>query len=326
MAQLGKKIHFSDSEKISKVNNETLQLWKKYKVDMTLRELSQNTIDAYYNDLTHLWIYTLDNFDNVSIKELSEDQLTEFFYYCKTEGNNSRRVKRRMSSIAAFYKFLRKKKLIAENPMEYIDRPKKDTDVIAQTFLTKEQVEYMFSCLQDNVDNSKTDLAKNKAIRLKCYAVLSMSTMARVTAISTLRWEQVDFEERTINEVLEKEGKLVTLYFSEYAKECLLELKSHNESIGFDDFGYIFPSRVEGQHVSSTTLSEWCKSIGKMIDIDSLHPHDFRHSGSQIMKLNGASVEDISALLNHSGTDVTIKHYLRVDKKKVQQTKDEFGI
>ena len=34
---------------------------------------------------------------------ITEDDLTEFFYYCKTEGNNSRRMKRRMPSISAFY-------------------------------------------------------------------------------------------------------------------------------------------------------------------------------------------------------------------------------
>ena len=66
------------------------------------------------------------NQGNQSIIDLTEDDVTEFLYFCKTEGNNSRRMKRRMASISAFYKFLRKKKLITENPMEFMDRPKKD--------------------------------------------------------------------------------------------------------------------------------------------------------------------------------------------------------
>ena len=36
------------------------------------------------------------------------------------------------------------------------------------------------------------------------------------------------------------------------------------------------------------------------------------------------SLEDVSALLNHSGTDVTRKFYIRVDKKKISQNKDKF--
>jgi hypothetical protein len=33
--------------------------------------------------------------------------------------------------------------------------------------------------------------------------------MARVTAISSIKWEQINFEERTINDVVEKEGYVV---------------------------------------------------------------------------------------------------------------------
>lgn len=47
-------------------------------------------------------------------------------------------MKRRMASISAFYKFLRKKKLIIENPTEFLDRPKHGVPITIQTFLTKD--------------------------------------------------------------------------------------------------------------------------------------------------------------------------------------------
>lgn len=325
MATLSKKIKFTNAEKLEKINPETLKLWQKYKIDMALRELSPKSIEGYYNDLTHLWIYTYDNFDNISITELDEDQLTEFFYYCKSEGNNSRRIKRRMSSVAAFYKFLRKKKIILENPMEYIDRPAKDTDVIQQTFLSAEQVKLLFEKLNELVDNSQNVNDRHNALKQRCYAVLSLSTMARVNAVSSITWEQIDFESRTISDVLEKEGKIVTLYFSEYTKQLLLELRAFRENNNIEDWGFVLPG-ANGSHTTPGTLTAWCKKIGALIDVPTLHPHDFRHSGSQLMKLNGAAVEDISALLNHAGTDVTIKYYLRRDEKQVQHSKDEFGI
>ena len=40
-------------------------------------------------------------------------------------------------------------KLIQENPMEFIDRPRKDTDVVVQTFLTQEQVDLMITNLEE---------------------------------------------------------------------------------------------------------------------------------------------------------------------------------
>ena len=61
-----------------------------------------------------------------------------------------------------------------------------------------------------------------------------------------------------------------------------------------------------------------------MIGVPTLHPHDFRHSGSQLLMLAGMPIEEISELLSHSGLDVTKKHYLRSDTKKLQESKDKY--
>lgn len=305
-----------------------MKLWKKYEIDMTLRELSPKTKAGYLNDLQHWWIYIYDNQGNQCITDLDEDDITEFLYYCRTQGNNSRRMKRRMSSIAAFYKFLRKKKLIENNPTEFIDRPKKDTEIITQTFLTMDQVNQIYEELDKNISESKTLSGIHSAMQLKCYAMFSLSTMARVTAVSSVRWDQIDFNDRVANNVLEKEGYLVTLSFSEDVKSVLTELKDFREKNHIEDEGFLFTTQMDGAHrqVTTSTLNQWCKKIGAMIGVPTLHPHDFRHSGSQLMKLNGAKVEDISAMLNHKSTDVTIKYYLRVDQKKIQESHDKFGI
>ena len=222
MAERSKRIILFDPQKLKKVNDGTIALLNKYRIDMELRELSEKTITSYESDLNQWVIYVLDNQENKCALDITEDDLTEFFYFCKKEGNNSRRIKRRMASISAFYKYLRKKRLIVENPCEFIDRPKKDVDVAVQTFLTQEQVFLMKYRLKEMVEQGKRDA---KEIRL--YALFSLSTMARVSAVASIRWEQIDFSGRTCNDVLEKEGKIVTLYFSEEVKEMLFTL--HHE-------------------------------------------------------------------------------------------------
>jgi site-specific recombinase XerD len=319
MAERSKRLYFSDEDKKQKINPETIKLLKKYKMDMELRELSVNTIYQYETDLYQWLIYVYDNQGNQCVTDLDEDDLTEFFYYCKTEGNNSRRMKRRMASISAFYKYLRKKKYISENPMEIMDRPKKDTDIIVQTFLTKEQVDLMKHKLQEYVDNNGY-----RAKELQLYALFSLSTMARVNAVAHLRWDQIDFDERTCNDVLEKEGKLVTLYFNKDVKQLLLDLRKERIEKNIDDGGYVFNTDKEA--IKTGTLNSWAKKIGEMIGVSTLHPHDFRHSGSQLLKLQGCSIEQISELLNHSGLDVTKRFYLRADKKKIQAEKDKYEI
>jgi len=319
MAERSKRIEMYDADKVKQSNAETLKLFNKYKMDMELRELSPTTIAAYESDLSQWFSYIYDNQGNQSITELTEDDLTEFFYYCKKEGNNSRRIKRRMSSISALYNYLMKKRLIKENPMMFIDRPKKDVDVTTQTFLSKEQVKLMEQKLHEYTESHGGNP------QLEVYALFSLSTMARVTAVSNIQWKQIDFEERVCNDVLEKEGKVVTLYFNSKVAILLQNLKQYRLDNNIDDGGYVFITAVNTK-ADAGTLFEWCKKIGKMIDVPTLHPHDFRHSGSQLLKLAGCPIEEISDLLNHSGLDVTKKFYLRPDQKKIRETKDKYEV
>ena len=315
MPERSKRIVLHNEEKLKQINSETQKLMQKYKIDMSLRDLSPKSIYSYEKDLNQWFIYILDHQFNQCVTELSDDDITEFLYFCKQEGNNVERMKRRMAAISAFYKFLRKKKLIKENPTEFMDRPKKGMPVTVQTYLTPEQVDLM-----------RTKLTEYGDLQLKTYAMFSLSTMARVNAIANLKWEQIDFEARECRDVLEKEGYIVELSFSNEVKDLLLALKKEREDKGINDYGWVFYSRYnnETKPISNGTLLEWCKKIGNMIGVPTLHCHDFRHSGATLLKNMGMSLEDISELLHHNGTDVTSKFYIKKDTSKIKALKDKF--
>ena len=115
MAERSKRIELYSPEKAKMINSESKSLLMRYQIDMELRELSKTTVSSYLSDLNQWLIYVMENHGNKSVLEICEDELTMFFYFCKSEGNNSRRIKRRMASISAFYKYLRKKRMIVEN-------------------------------------------------------------------------------------------------------------------------------------------------------------------------------------------------------------------
>lgn len=302
---------------LKKCNSESLKLLEKYKIDMSIRELSDATITNYLSDigqwLRYIYLYQ----ENKSITELDEDEIVQFLYFAKTSGNSTRRNKRRTASLSAFYKFLRRKKLIKENPMEFLERAKKDIDVYKQTFLTQNQVVLMKQKLKENDD-----------LDLETYALLSLSTMARVTAVSNLRWDQLNLEERIFENVREKEGKLVTLYFSEEVKELLIRLSEKRKEKGINDYGWVFYTGCKGtqEGISQSTLSEWAHKVGAMIGVPELHCHDFRHSGATLLKNAGMPLENVSSLLNHESTDTTKKFYIREDSRKIRNLKDQYEI
>lgn len=317
MAERSKRIKLYDADKMEHINPETLKLFQKYQIDMSIRDLSVNSVNAYNADLRQWFIFMYDKQFNLSVLEATEDDITEYYFWRKQEGNNVNRMKRVMSSVSAFYKFLRKKRLIKESPTEFIDRPKAGQPIAVQTYLTKEQVQLMREKLEEYGD-----------IQLQAYAFMSLTTMARVNAIAHLRWDQIDFDERICSNVLEKEGKLVELSFSKETKDYLDKLIKYRKENNINDHGWIFitPFVTDDKCLQNSTLDKWCKKIGSMIGVPTLHPHDFRHSYATLLKNEGVSLEDVSTMLNHSGTDVTKKYYIKMDTSKVRKLKDSIEI
>ena len=167
--------------------------------------------------------------------------------------------------------------------------------------------------------------AKNLELRL--YAMLSLSTMARVSAIASIRWNQIDMERKMIIGVREKENKIVDLFFSDEVKCLLLILNAYRGEHGIKDNGYVFRGKsYSNKPISSATLYIWCKQIGHLIGVETLHPHDFRHSGATLLKNAGMPLEDVSTLLSHESTDTTKKYYIKQDTARISTMKAVYNI
>lgn len=312
-----KQVRLYDQDKIKLINSDTQKYWKKYQQYMSIKELSEKTIYNYNSDLSQWFIFILDNQFNQSVIDLDEDDILEFITFAKEQGNNTERIKRRLSTISAFYRFLKRKKIFfGDSPTEYIDRPKKGLPVVEQVFLSQEQI-----------NKIRLQLKLNKDLQLETYFELSLSTMARVNAVAHLRWEQIDFEKRQCNDVLEKEQRYVTLYFSERVKKLLLDLKKQREENNINDYGWVWrtPYTDENDCVSNGTLSSWSKKIGDMIGVP-CHCHTWRKSGSNLLKKMGMPLEDIATLLNHLDPSTTKKHYIDNQNSQVAALKDQFKI
>lgn len=316
MAVRSKRIDLHTAEKLHLVNPESLQLLERYLIDLSLRDRADTTKYQYETNLKQWFIFILECQGNRSVLELTDDDITEFLFWCKNQGNNTMRMKVRTSVISSFYRFLRKKKLISTNPTEFIEAPKKSTPVVVQTFLTTEQVALM-----------REKLIQNGDIQLRLYAMISLSTMARLNAIASIRWDQIDLQNCVIHDVLEKENKIVDLYFNDETKQLLLQLQEQRKTENKNDHGWLFytPHISDSKHISKAALYDWCKMIGQMIGVKTLHPHDLRHSGANLLKYAGMDLEDISILLNHENTGTTLKYYIKQDKARINAIKSRYN-
>lgn len=325
-------IRYVTDEKLNKVSQKNKSLVDKY-FNFKNMNLSESSKKSYMSDFNQWLVFINDRYekgaiDKEYILDIIEDDIDEmvdliedYIAFCTSVlQNNERRIQRRMSSISSFFLFLRKKRKIKENPIDFLDRPSVsagEKTQIKQTFLSKEQVEEI-----------RKELKLLGNLQLEMYFEISISTMARVNAVSNIKIDQIDFEGKKINDILEKEGKKVTLLPSDRALKLVKKWMKYRKDNGINN-EYLFVTKYGGDWkkvTKGTMQSHWVKKIGGLIGIPELHAHDLRHSGSNLLFHSGMTLEDVSLLLSHSGTDVTRQHYLKVDLNSVQDKKSSFEV
>lgn len=316
---------YATKEKIEQINPKNVEHIRRYFVSKNLH-LSDSSKKSYESDFNQWLVFIMERYDNLDVVkgfdvEDAADMIEDYVAFCTSVlGNNERRIQRRLSSISSFYLFLKKKRKIESSPMDLIDRPKVGKGEklqIKQTFLT-----------QDQVNEIRKKLDKLGDIQLICFFEVALSTMARVNALSNITLKQIDFKQKRIEDVLEKEGKEVTLYPSDRAVKAINAWLKYRKDNGIEN-DYLFLAKNKGAYNKvgkSTIQGSWVKKIGNLIGIPELHAHDLRHSGSNLLFHSGLSLESVSYLLSHSGTDVTRDHYLQINREAVQSEKAKFEI
>lgn len=329
-----KYVRYTTKDKLDKVSVNNKNHIKKY-FNFKNMNLSEDTKKGYESDFNQWMIFINEKYENGQIGEedivkmlkdedgMEEmvDLLEDYIAFCITGlGNNERRIQRRLSSISSFFLYLLKKRRIKSNPLDYVDRPSVkagEKPQITQTFLTEEQI-----------NKIRRGFKKYNNIQLELYFELSLSTMARVNAISNIKLEQIDIRNGIVEGVREKEGYIVDLYFSDRTKELIKKWIKYRQDNNIEsEFLFITNYNKEWKQVNKNTIQTvWIKKIGSIIDIKELHPHDLRHSGSSLLFNKGMALEDIQELLNHRSPDTTLKHYIKRDMKKLQDTKKQFEL
>jgi integrase/recombinase XerC len=328
-----KYVRYVTEEKLKEVAEANKQHIRKY-FNFKNMNLSDASKKSYQSDFNQWLVFIHEKYEQGAIshediiKILQEeggidemvDLLEDFVAFCVSVlGNNERRIQRRMSSISSFFLFLRKKRKIRENPLDFMERPRlspNEKPQIVQTFLTKEQIA-----------NIRKGLKKKNEKQLELYFELALSSMARVNAICNIKLNQINLKEGIIERVIEKEGYEVTLFISDKTVKLIKDWLEYRKKEGIEE-EHLFITKYGGEwkKVSKTTIqTNWIKKIGGIIDVD-LHSHDIRHSASSILFNDGCPLEVVQRLLNHKSPTVTQQYYIREDMAKMRETKKSFEI
>lgn len=132
----------------------------------------------------------------------------------------------------------------------------------------------------------------------------------RVSELTRLRWDQIDFRKRTIQVTRMKNGDDSTHYLEDDEVRALRKLQ--------DDYletEFVFSTQRQGA-LTPRTVHYIIARAGELANLEfSVHPHMLRHSKGYQLARRGEDTQTIQAYLGHKSIQHTAK-YVKVDPKK----------
>ncbi len=271
------------------------------------RGYSQNTIDAYSNDLAHLLDYLEQ--EKVSVLDVTLETLENFVAQLMDIGIGPRSQARILSGVRSFYRFLVLDGYLDKDPSELIESPKLGEHL--PEVLSTQEVDMMESV----IDLSKWEGQRNKAIIETLF-----SCGLRVSELVNLKISDLFFDEKFIR-VLGKGSKQRLVPISETAiKQIKLWFidRDQMENIKPGEEDYVFLNR-RGHHLTRTMILIMVKQYARDAGIKkTISPHTLRHSFATALLEGGADLRAIQEMLGHERI-ATTEIYTHIDMSTLRR-------
>lgn len=274
------------------------------------KSLSENSIEAYNNDLKKIVDYLDINKINIKPEQIQLENLQNFLEWLNQFNISNRTQARIISAIKTFYKFLMIEELIETNPSKLLEAPRigrKLPDV-----LSVEEIDKMISI----IDLSSSEGHRNKAIIETLYSCgLRVSELVNLKisdlffALKFIKIEGKGDKERIVP-ISERAINYIELYKNTIRNQMFI----HS---GHEDF--VFLNR-KGKQLSRIQIFNIVKKLAQEVGIKkNVSPHTFRHSFASHLVDGGADLRAVQEMLGHESITTT-EIYTHLDNEYLRDT------
>jgi integrase len=203
-------------------------------------------------------------------------------------------VNRYKSAIGSLYRFLSNEFDIEYNPVKGIQQY---TENNARTrFLTEDELSRLFVAVK-----------KSQWEQLYLLVLMAVTTGARRTEMTSLKWENINFKTKTAHLPQTKNGeqRILTL-----TNELIIELKKYRNLAGFV---FYHPHKVNEYFHH---FDQYWREALRDAEIVDFRFHDLRHTCASMLAMNGARLLEIAQVLGHKSITMTQRYsHLCIDHK-----------
>lgn len=250
---------------------------------LTANKKSKNTIKVYVDHINKFL-----NFVNKEDTEITYADI--FTYQASISDKSANTVRQCIAAIKSYFKFLKKAKIIDEDPSIEIERPKANPK--PKHYMTEEDIEGMIA-------NARTD-------RDKAIVKFMVSTGVRISEMINITLDEY-------HEAINNGSHEITITGKGNKDRVIYLNDSTIEAIDIylgtrcDDCPYLFASFRRNQ-INPESLSNTLKNMAKKAGIPfwkDISNHAMRAAFATIANEKGVDVPTISAAMGHSNVAIT---------------------
>ena len=257
----------------------------------TLQHLSVHTRKAYAGDLAFFLNYCKE-LDVVKWQDLDGRQVRGYITQRHRQGTGGRSLRRNLSSIRAFYKYLLAKGEVTKNPAEGITTPK--TEKRLPKTLDVDQTSRL------------VEIKGDKALTLRDRAILELmySSGLRLAECVSLDIYSVDIRDGLVT-VTGKGNKTRKVPVGNYALDAVgAWLKVRPQLAALDETALFVSTR--GKRLSARSVQQRMRHWALKQGLDTnVHPHMLRHSFATHLLESSGDLRAVQELLGHADISTT---------------------
>ena len=278
------------------------------------RNLSENTVMAYLDDISKLIIFLEESKKNTNLANIESSDLHEFLVYIAKSGLNEKSQARIISGLKSFFKYLIIEEKIEKDPTELIEAPKLSRKL--PEILSIKEIELIIKSI---------DVSTNLGHRNRAILEVLYSCGLRVSECADLKISNIFANEEFIK-VLGKGdkqrlvpiGKLALNEIDNYLKSFrnhIIPKKGNND--------YLFLNR-RGSKLSRVMIFNIVKEACTLAGIEkNISPHTFRHSFATHLVEGGADLRAVQEMLGHESISTT-EIYTHIDREYLREAIIQF--
>ncbi|MFK7772759.1 MAG: tyrosine-type recombinase/integrase [Saprospiraceae bacterium] len=259
------------------------------------KRFSVHTIKAYQSDLLQFFAYIEETYSLTSILEVRHFHIRAWIVELMQNKITPRSINRKLSTLKTYFKFLKRRKEIQENPMLKVIAPKvgKRLPVVVKEI----ELENLFEKINFGEGYA--------AVRDEMVMEMLYSTGMRRSELINLTPNDLDFFNDQVK-VLGKGNKERLIPFARpLANRLKNYLEIRNDEFELSATDSLFLTEKGKKMYPKLVYNLVKKYLSQITTVEQRSPHVLRHSFATHLSNNGADLNAIKELLGHSSLAAT---------------------